>query len=316
MIEMVDGKASMAYAGETPWHGLGKRVPADLTPDQMLEAAGLNWEVKKYKSSARVGDKYVQTGQSALVRTSDNKVLDIVSNAWEPTQNSEAFDFFAEFVAAGTMEMHTAGSLREGQVVWALAKTTESFEVLGKDQVEGYLLFTNPHQFGWAMDIRFTPIRVVCNNTLVMSLSQKSDSFIRVSHRRKFDAERVKEVLGLTHTRMDEYKASAEFLASKRYTVESLKEYFQTAFPLSRPKEDTKRELSIWAKRATEVVDTQPGADLAPGTFWNAYNAVSFLIDHEMCRDQDTRLFNAWYGGTRKMKAAALQSAVKIAAAA
>ena len=70
------------------------------------------------------------------------------------------------------MEMHTAGSLKGGQQVWALAKIKESFDVFGKeDTVESYLLFSNPHQYGKSIDIRFTPIRVVCNNTLTFSLN-------------------------------------------------------------------------------------------------------------------------------------------------
>ena len=47
-LEFVNGKAQMAYSGAKPWHSLGTEVPADLTPTQMLEAAGLDWEVRKH----------------------------------------------------------------------------------------------------------------------------------------------------------------------------------------------------------------------------------------------------------------------------
>ena len=46
-IEFINGEAQMAYAGDVPWHGLGTKVPNDLTPAQMLEVAGLNWTEKK-----------------------------------------------------------------------------------------------------------------------------------------------------------------------------------------------------------------------------------------------------------------------------
>ena len=154
-LEMVNGKASMVYAGEKPWHRLGTEIPDDLTPAQVLDAAGLNWEVEKVPAYANVGGKSVAVGRSALVRTSDNKVLDVVSDDWNPVQNAEAFEFFNEFIAEGDMKMETAGSLKGGQIVWALAKVQDSFELFGGDRVESYLHFSNFHRYGCSTDIRF-----------------------------------------------------------------------------------------------------------------------------------------------------------------
>ena len=101
---MVAAVETMAYAGEVPWHGLGVEVPADLTPAQMLEKAGLDWTVSKKplvyeieKADKSIG--LVKAGKKmALVRDSDNQFLDVVSEAWNPLQNEEAFDFFNDFV--------------------------------------------------------------------------------------------------------------------------------------------------------------------------------------------------------------------------
>ena len=139
---------TMAYAGQTPWHGLGVPVNNDLTPDQMMVKAGLDWEVEKVDAFVRVGNQEIRTGQQALVRSSDNKILTNVGENWNPVQNKDAFNFFTEFVMSGDMDMHTAGSLRGGQMVWALAKTNESFDVFGEDKVDSYLLFSNPHISG------------------------------------------------------------------------------------------------------------------------------------------------------------------------
>ena len=166
-IEFVNGKAQMAYTGDVPWHGLGTAVPADLTPAQMLEAAGLDWSVTKVPAFAKVGDKQVAIGHSALVRSMDDSILDVVSDDWNPVQNQEAFEFFNDFVAAGDMEMHTAGSLKNGQIVWGLAKVKESFELFKGDRVDSYMLFTNFHKYGYSTDVRFTPIRTVCNLSLI-----------------------------------------------------------------------------------------------------------------------------------------------------
>ena len=226
MIEMVNGKAQMAYAGELPWHGLGTKVPNDLTPAQMLEAAGLDWSVEKIPAFAKVGGKNVNIGQSALVRSSDNQILDVVSNDWNPVQNAEAFDFFNEFVAAGDMEMHTAGSLRDGQIIWGLAKVKESFELFKGDKIDSYLLFSNFHKYGFSTDVRFTPIRVVCNNTLTLSLNSKVERMAKVSHRKEFRPDDVKGMLGIATEKLAKYKDMAQFLGSKRYTEENIVEYF------------------------------------------------------------------------------------------
>ena len=152
MAHMVE---TMAYAGEVPWHGLGTKVSNDLTPGQMLEVAGLDWEVDEVDSYVKYKGQNIPTGQKCLVRSTDSRILTTVGQGWHPVQNQEAFEFFNEFVAAGEMEMHTAGSLKGGQMVWALAKVGESFELFGDDKIDSYLLFSNPHQYGKSIDVRF-----------------------------------------------------------------------------------------------------------------------------------------------------------------
>lgn len=313
-LEIIDGRASMAYAGETPWHGLGKSVPNDLTPEQMLEAANLDWSVEKVKAFIEYDGKKTYTGQEALVRSSDGKILTNVGPNWEPCQNAEAFGFFHDFVMEGDMEMHTAGSLKGGQIVWALAKVKDSFELFGGDQVDSYLLFSNPHQYGKSIDVRFTPIRVVCNNTLTFSLQTESKNAVTISHRRKFDGDEVKAMMGIASNKLSTYKETAEFLGSKRFTSEKLNEYFGEVFPLTSNKKEA--ELSRNAKLALDIMESQPGAEYAEGSWWQAFNAVTYMTDHLLSREADTRLANAWFGTMRAKKIQALDRAVEFANAA
>ena len=108
---------TMAYAGEVPWHGLGVQVSNDLTPNQMMEKAGLNWSVIECPAYIEHDGKKIETGQRALVRSTDGRILTNVGPVWNPVQNEDAFNFFSEYVLAGDMEMHTAGSLRNVQIV-------------------------------------------------------------------------------------------------------------------------------------------------------------------------------------------------------
>ena len=315
-LEFVDGKAQMAYVGDTPWHGLGVQVPADLTPVQMLDVAGLNWQVEKVPAYANVGGKNVQVGWSALVRDADKKILDVVSDDWNPVQNEEAFDFFNDFIASGGMEMHTAGSLCGGQIVWALAKIKDSFELFGGDRVDSYLHFTNFHKYGFSTDVRFTPIRVVCNNTLTLSLNSKVERFAKISHRREFNGDNVKEMLGVATEKLGKYKEMAQFLGAKRYTNQDVVEYFKNLFPLSGAKagkEDS--PLSRNANIAMDVLEAQPGASFAAGSWWQPFNAVTHMTDHLLGRSQDTRLQSAWYGSHRALKTRALELALDMAGA-
>jgi len=316
MAHMVE---TMAYAGETPWHGLGVKVPSDLSPAQMLEKAGLDWTVQKVPAFADIDGQKTNVGWSALVRSSDHEMLSVVSNDWNPVQNHEAFEFFHEYCAAGDMEMHTAGSLRDGQIVWVLAKIKESFELFKGDTVESFLLFTNPHKFGQSIDVRFTPIRVVCNNTLTLSLNQHADRMVKKSHRTEFDAAQVKEQLGIATDKLAKYKEMAAFLGSKRYNDSTLKEYFNRVFPVlayNKEKGPQRKDLSKSATRALEVIGTQPGAQFAEGSWWQAFNAVTYLTDHEIGRSADSRLTSAWFGPNKNLKVKALETAVEFAEAA
>lgn len=317
-VEIINGQAQMAYAGELPWHGLGTPVSNDLTPQQMQEKAGLNWTVEKETMTTASGVEI--KGKKALVRSSDNKVLDVIGDKWNPVQNDEAFNFFSEYVLAGDMEMHTAGSLKGGQMVWALAKVKDSFTILGDDQVDSYLLFSNPHMYGKSIDIRFTPIRVVCNNTLSLSLGQQVAKSVSLNHRTAFNPDSVKETLGIAHEKFAQYKETAEFLSTKRFNMDALINYYNEVFPRTYQGKKavnvkTIEDLTTNAQKAYEVLETQPGAEFGRGTWWQALNSVTYLTDHEMGREADTRLTSAWFGANQTRKVRAVEKAVEYAIA-
>lgn len=324
-IEIQDGKVSMAYVGQVPWHGLGTELQPGATPAEIMKAANLDWKVTPrnlYFDSYENGKtKRCKVDNKVLVRDSDSKVLTVISKGWKPVQNSEAFDFFVGLCESGKMEMHTAGSLLGGKRVWALAKINECFELVvnGKktrDVTEGYLLLTNPHEYGKSIDARLTGIRVVCNNTISMALGQKGAYSVALNHRKAFDPEKLKEMLGIAHISMEGHKEAAEFLATKRYTEEKAKEFFAAVWPLGNDEKRDAGELSRVARNALEIVETQPGADFAPGTYWNLFNAVTYTTDHLMGRSADTRMTSAWYGANRARKDEARSLAIEMAKAA
>jgi phage/plasmid-like protein (TIGR03299 family) len=312
---------TMAYAGQVPWHGLGVPVSNDLTPTQMMQKAELDWKVREVEAFIEFDGKKMPTGQKSLVRETDGKILTNVGENWKSVQNEQAFEFFHEYVMAGDMEMHTAGSLKGGQMVWALAKINNTMDFFKGDQVDSYLLFSNPHQYGKTIDIRFTPIRVVCNNTLTLSLDQKTEQSVRVGHRVDFDASTVKRALGIASEKMGVYGEMAKFLGNKKFTEDSYIEYLNTVFPRTSDKRVQDKQLSADtlsrnAKLAYDVLDTQPGAEYARGTWWQAFNSVTYITDHVQGRNADNRLYSSWFGGNQLRKRDALQTAIEFAEAA
>jgi phage/plasmid-like protein (TIGR03299 family) len=278
----------------------------------------LNWKVQEVETFIEYNNKKMATGQKALVRETDGRILTTVGENWNPVQNETAFEFFSDFVMSGDMEMNTAGSLREGQMVWALAKVKDSFELFGGDKVDSYLLFSNPHQYGKAIDVRFTPIRVVCNNTLSLSLDMKAEQSVKVGHRVEFDSVEVKKALGIATEKLANYKEAAQFLGNKRFTQDSYIEYLNTVFPRTADKRTQGKGLSVEtlsrnAKAAYDVLESQPGAEYAEGSWWQAFNSITYITDHVQGRNEDNRLYSSWFGGNQLRKTNALKTAIEFA---
>ena len=306
---------TLAYSGQVPWHGLGVRVDEDITPEDMLVKAGLDWEVelKPLHFQNRAGE-WIRGNRAALVRSTDEKYLTTVGQNWRPTQNREALEFFNRFVEAGSMTMETAGSLKGGKHVFALARFSRDFEVVKGDEVRGYVLFHNPHIFGKSREVMQTSVRVVCNNTLTAALSGpvSAGSRYAVSHRMDFDAGEAEEVLGIAENRITTYEKVAKFLVRKKPTPEKVEQYFRQVFPANDPNKTGRN-----AQMALAALEYQPGVDIrgVGGTWWNAFNAVTYISDHHLGRDQDGRMANAWFGANRGRKVGALELAVQYAKA-
>jgi len=306
-----------AIVGGCPW-GIGTEVSNDLTPAQMMQKAGVDWTVEKVPTFAHHNGQHIATGKEALVRSSDSKVLTQVGGNWEPCQNETAFEFFNDYCLAGDMEMNAAGSLKDGKMVWAMAKINESFDALPGDQVDSYLLFSNPHEYGKSIDIRFTPIRVTCMNTLALALNTKSQTATKVNHRRVFNPEEVKITLGLAHEKFEKFKEVSQMLSRKQVSSQDLIAYYNSLFPATTKKPEevkTVNDLAPNAKKAYEFLESQPGAQYGRGSWWQAFNSVTYLTDHQLGRSADSRMTSAWYGYNQTRKQRAIELAVDMATA-
>jgi len=319
---------NIAYIGEKPWHGIGFELPKDATPDLIMKAAELDWTVSKKELVLKDNPKTELKRHFAIVRDSDKSVLSVVGPRYVPVQNKEVFEFFKRFCDAGKMSMETAGSLKSGRYVWALAKLNDTFRVNGsKDQVSSYLLLSSPYEPNISLVAQFTPIRVVCWNTLNFALGSnlkgKGEHVIRLPHVREFDANIqivAQETLEAAHQQMVEFKKAADFLATVPAAEENVHQYFVDVFKLEDAVEKAKEKgkeprLLTFLKAAN---DHGPGANMktAKGTWWGALNAATYIVDHNRGHSADGFLYNAWYGSGAIAKRQAVRKALEWAKAA
>ncbi len=300
---------TMAYVGETPWHGLGNRIDDKSSVEEMLIASGLNWELRREPVYTELdGERVRIPGKRAIIRTSDRKVMTVAGQQWKPLQNKDMLEFFRDYAEAGGAKLETAGSLRGGNIVWGLANLSDGFAVGGRDRVNGYLLFTSPHQVGAAIKIRTTTIRVVCQNTMNLANHRGygTDNYSQ-NHLKNFNMQAAKEAVEAAHEGLAHAAKRAETLHNLKLSVnDGLKLLAPFCGVDEEAQNDPAALLEVaqddknWLGQIFESVNTSPGAE--PETGWGWLQGVTHWADWTAGRSQASRMFNSWVGSTSDMK--------------
>ena len=222
---------TMFYTREKPWHGLGVRVEEAPTSADALTMAGLDWEVLQESVYTDAGEKI--SGYKANVRSTDRKVLGVVTDRYKVIQNAEAFEFTDTLLGSG-VRYETAGSLAEGKKVWLLARLPREYIIAG-ERISPYLVFSNTHDGSGAVRVAVTPIRVVCNNTLNLALdtAKRSWSMIHTGDI-KGKIQEAKDTLFMAEEYMDNLGKEFEKLRTIQMTDEQVKEYIELLLPLEK----------------------------------------------------------------------------------
>ena len=307
-----NGEASMFYIDEVPWHGLGTKLDKPATAQEAITAAKLDWPVVKLPLFA--GSKHIPVpDRFAVVRKTGNlvartdPVLGVVSNEYAPLQNREAFAFFDPIVDQDAAIYHTAGALGQGERVWILAKLPGHIRVVGDDITEKYLLLSNSHDGKSSVQIKFTPVRVVCQNTLTLALND--GPVCRVIHHADIHdkLKQAHEMLGIITERFDEMEQSFQAMSRVQMNPNRLTEYLVQVYPDS--KEPDRQELVQRDRNWSEYFfDQGRGNQLqgVAGSLWAAFNGVTEWQDHRQTRQNSIqRLNSAWFGEASRTKARA-----------
>lgn len=222
---------TMFSVREKPWHGLGIIVKEAPTSADAIRLAGLDWSVVQepiYTNFNRVVDGY-----RANVRSSDRKVLGVVSDRYKVVQNVDAFSFTDELLGKG-VRYETAGSLQEGKKVWLLARLPREYIIAG-ERISPYLVFSNTHDGSGSVKVAITPVRVVCNNTLNLALGTAKRSFSMIHTGNIQDKiQEAKDTLFLAEEYMDCLGVEFERLRRQKITDAQVKEYIESLLPMEK----------------------------------------------------------------------------------
>ena len=295
-VEIKDGQAQMFSVRKIPWHRLGKILENPPTSKEAIIEAGLDWKVEAkdifFKEHDGDGGTFSQpsyspfVGKKAIVRTSDGNPLSIVSQHYQPLQNSDAFEWFDTFVKEGKASYETAGSLQNGKKIWVLAKLNDGMEIVKGDEVRRYILLANGHDGVTSILIQPTPIRVVCENTLNASLGSGLVNSIWHQGDVKRKMDQVKRALGLAEQEFEKRREIYEDMA--RFSVNNIKigTYVKGLIPDANEDatDRVKRSVTVAQERIWDLHENGQGSDIpgVKGTMWGLYNAAIEYGDYDM----------------------------------
>lgn len=346
---------TMAFTGQTPWHGLGNQ----LTPNQSIEVwaqqAGMDWRIESsdvsYMAKNQRGQNIILPfeEQRVLYRSDTHAPLSVVSQRFQEVQPKDILEFYRDLTEQSGFELETAGVLKGGKKFWALAKTGQTSALKGKDVSNGYILLATACDGTLATTAQFTSIRVVCNNTLAIALKAQNagsnnTGVVKVPHSTRFDAEKVKQQLGISVRAWDEHMYEMKQLSQRKVTQQEAAAYFDAVFNntnLSIAEQDESiiqfyRNVAMPNQTNSSKVDnkTEPngramskvmtmfnghgrGAELssAKDTAYGLLCSITEFVDHERrAMSTDHRLDSAWFGAGAAIKQRGLEQALRMVA--
>lgn len=325
-----DGSAEMAFVGETPWHGLGQSVTKGASIGVWAKEAGMNWEAQEagvyFGNLEEEGNVERADGYKMLHRSDSKAQLAIVGEDYNVVQPMDVLEFFRDLTEVGGWHIHTAGCLRGGRKIWAMASNGDSASVGKGDKIMRNLLLATSLDGSMKTVAMETSVRVVCANTLSMALGKNVKGQVATSHRSAFDAQLVKRALGVNQDNFKVFMEKAKELSETPMSLDLAQSILRKLFKVEEqaklgPKLAWLGDLSQVSvepeakdtRAVTAVLGLFDGAGMgsglktSKGTAWGLLNAITEHVDHDMGRTQDSRLDAAWFGKGAQLKSQAIE---------
>ena len=336
----------IAYVGETPWHGLGNQLSPHQPIEVWAQQAGMDWRIESsdvsYMAKNERGQSIIMPfeEQRVLYRSDTHAPLSVVSQRYQEVQPTEILEFYRDLTEQSGFELETAGVLKGGKKFWALARTGQSSMLKGKDVSHGYILLATACDGTLATTAQFTSIRVVCNNTLAIALKGQNSNAgaVKVPHSTKFDAEKVKQQLGVSVRQWDDHMYQMKQLTQRKVSQQEAAAYFDAVFnntslsmaeqdegiiqfyrnvatqanPITKPENRTEPNGRAMSKAMNMFNGQGRGAELssAKDTAYGLLCSITEFADHERrAMSTDHRLDSAWFGAGASLKQRGLEQA-------
>jgi len=314
------GNYSFFSTKQPAWHSLGQVVSEYPTSREAIAFAGLDYTVIKAPLFAKAGDPLVSFAvpdQYATLRTDTHAVFGVVGKDYQIVQNTDAFSFFDAIVGGGDGILYeTAGAIGNGERIFITAKLPGYIRVgSGDDVTEKYIFLTTSHDGSGSITAAFTPIRVVCQNTLNAAL-RSMQNVVRIRHTAgaKERLEQAHKVMGLADTLGSQLEGIFNGWANARIEDKQVKKLIQLALcpnpeTLALLKKGADDELSTVFKNACDDAfayamahDTQQ-LDTTKGTVFGAYNAVTgYYQNVRSFKSDEDKLKSIYLGGTAQTR--------------
>ena len=336
-IDMQTGVPAIAYVEteDKPWHGLGTPVFQAMTAQEAIELGRLNWIVEPQPVFTRDG-KIIDRSR-VIVRLDTQFPLGIVKGKYQIVQNKDAFSMLDSLVEGG-LKYHTVGSLFDGRKIWLLAKLPGQIQVIGQDVVDKFLLLSTSHDGSQTLRIMFTPIRVVCNNTLTTAQNELGANYLlnaKHTHNITKKIVAIKDFFVDINRRSKEFQDASKAMVCKTLNDEQIEAFLFDVLGYSKTIKATVEGKVIYnyldgndadlvptrtvnvVERIKELHEVGPGANLpgVKGTIWGAYNAVTNYADfHSVVKhnSEEARLNSAFFGNMATLKDRAFTKAMQL----
>lgn len=307
------------FVKQEAWHKLGVVLEENPTTDEAFLCSGLDWEVKKERLSfhAEGQRRATFTDMNALVRQSDTKVLGYCKDQYEIYQNSQAFDWCRPLVESELWSWETAGSLKGGEVCWALLKQGD-VEVVPDDVMKQYLLVSWGHNGKTSNMIQPTSIRVVCNNTLQASLSQGNVTKIRHNSAIIPNMESVQKLYDNSQKVFEKQNEDFKRMVDKNLTDSEIEQFVDKLYPISEEAEG--RQLTLMTNTNEFVKNLAFGGASGSkklgivNTVYGVFQAISEANEHFLGGNRvKDRGMSVLFGSAFRKNKEAYNLALKIA---
>lgn len=306
---------TMVSVREVPWHRLGKVVKDNLTAGEAIIEGGLNWTNSLHPLFIRgqneidgipvIGKEAVE--RKAVVRNTDGSILGVVGNGYHIIQNVDCFNFMDDVIGSGQAVYETAGSLNGGKTIFMTVKLPNDAKI-GPDHIEKYLLLSTSHDGSSSLQVLWTPIRVVCVNTLNAALRSRTEQAIKIKHTKNYKkkVEQAREVLKLTDHYYSIMETEWNRLLDTQMNNNEMIEFADTLIP-SQGDPSTKTKNN--RKKLVELFHEGRGQKDVANTRWAAFNAVTEYVDyfrtvrkHGDTTDDEARMGSSIYGSGADLK--------------